>query len=331
MLPAASFLEFDDLVAPYFQLMLSAQVKATEPLGEALPNQEIFRRLARAMGYTEPELYDSDAEVIATVLRASGFVEDFAALAAKGSVPVSAEPHIQFADLNFPTPSGRIEIASARAEADGHPRVPLPLADPRPADGRLRLLSPASTFTLNDSFANVAKLAKRAGAPTVALHPADAAARGLTVGDEVLLSNETGSLRLLPDALGRPPARRGAIAQRPLAQAGGGRGERQHAQPRPEGRHGREQLRAQRRGHGHRGPPEEPAGPEGYILFRIGVPSSRPRRIGQNLGSGRISMVRSLMALVLRRVLAWLVWSNEHVKDLEIVVVPVKNFVDHKR
>ena len=197
MLPAASFLEFDDLVAPYFQLMLSAQVKATEPLGEALPNQEIFRRLARAMGYTEPELYDSDAEVITAVLRASGFVEDFAALAAKGSVPVSAEPHIQFADLNFPTPSGRIEIASARAEADGHPRLPLPLADPRPADGRLRLLSPASTFTLNDSFANVAKLAKQAGVATVALHPADAAARGLTVGDDVLLSNETGSLRLL--------------------------------------------------------------------------------------------------------------------------------------
>jgi hypothetical protein len=32
-------------------------------------------------------------------------------------------------------------------------------------------------------------------------------------------------------------------------------------------------------------------------------------------------MVRSLVALVLRRVLAWLVWSNEHAKDLEIVVL----------
>jgi anaerobic selenocysteine-containing dehydrogenase len=196
VLPAASFLEFDDLFAPYFQLLLSAQAKAAEPMGESLPNQEIFRRLARAMGYPEPELYEPDAEIIATVLRASGLVEDFAALAAVGSVPVSAAPRIQFADLVFPTPSGRIEIASPRAEADGHPRVPLPLADPRPADGRLRLLSPASPFTLNDSFANVAKLARRAGAPTVALNPADAAARGLADGDEVLLSNETGRLPL---------------------------------------------------------------------------------------------------------------------------------------
>jgi len=32
-------------------------------------------------------------------------------------------------------------------------------------------------------------------------------------------------------------------------------------------------------------------------------------------------MVRSLVALVLRRVLAWLVWSHEHAKDLEIVVL----------
>src|SRR4029453_3624630 len=32
-------------------------------------------------------------------------------------------------------------------------------------------------------------------------------------------------------------------------------------------------------------------------------------------------MVQSLMALVLRRVLAWLVWSDEHAKDLEIVVL----------
>jgi hypothetical protein len=32
-------------------------------------------------------------------------------------------------------------------------------------------------------------------------------------------------------------------------------------------------------------------------------------------------MVRALMALVLRRVLAWLVGSDEHVKDLEIVVL----------
>ena len=59
VLPAASFLEFDDVVMSYFNASISAQVKAVPPLGEALPNQEIFRRLAAAMGLTDPELFET--------------------------------------------------------------------------------------------------------------------------------------------------------------------------------------------------------------------------------------------------------------------------------
>jgi anaerobic selenocysteine-containing dehydrogenase len=177
-------------------LAVSAQVKAAEPMGEALPNQEIFRRLAHGMGYTETELYEPDHEIIGRLLRQTGLGIDFATLASKGTVPASPEPVIQFADLTFPTPSGKIEIRSARAEADGHSGVPLPLADPRPTGGRLRLLSPASSWTLNSSFANVTKLARRWGPPTVTLHPADAAERGLGDGDDVLLANETDRLKM---------------------------------------------------------------------------------------------------------------------------------------
>ena len=50
-------------------------------------------------------------------------------LAKAGTIDPWAEPVIQFQDLRFPTPSGKIEIASARAEADGHPRVPSPQVD----------------------------------------------------------------------------------------------------------------------------------------------------------------------------------------------------------
>ena len=103
---------------------------------------------------------------------------------------------MQFPGLRFPTPSGKIELASARAEADGHPRVPQPHADPRPADGRLRLLTPASPWLLNDSFANEPKLARRLGAPTIAVHPADAAERGLAAGDRVRARSPAGELEL---------------------------------------------------------------------------------------------------------------------------------------
>ncbi len=194
VLPAASFLEFDDLVASYFHLTLSAQVKAAEPMGEALPNSEIFRRLARAMDFTEPELHESDSEIIATLLKRAKLDGDFRAFAARAPVHIPAEPMIQFSDLKFPTPSGRVEIASESAAADGHPRVPQPLADPRPASGRLRLLSPSSAWSLNDSFSNVAKIAAHVGPAAIAMHPADAAGRGLAEGDQALVANETGRL-----------------------------------------------------------------------------------------------------------------------------------------
>jgi anaerobic selenocysteine-containing dehydrogenase len=196
VLPAASFLEFDDLVVSYFNLTLSAQVKAMDCLGEALPNMDIFRRLARAMGYDDPELYERDAKILETLLDRSGTGESFASLAGKGTVPIADEPVVQFADLRFPTPSGRVELASQAAEADGLPRAPRPLVDARPADGRLRLLSPASPWLLNDSFANDTKIAARIGRATIALHPDDAAERGLADGDEADVRNDTGRVRL---------------------------------------------------------------------------------------------------------------------------------------
>ena len=196
VLPAASFLEFDDIVTSYFNLVVAAQVKAQEPIGGALPNQEIFRRLARAMGFDEPELVETDEAIIATLVEAMGVDGGFAALKEKGTVPAFDEPFIAFDDLAFPTPSGRIEIASARAEAAGLPRVPQSGADARPTGGRLRLLTPASAWQMNDSYANDEKIAEQLGPATVALHPDDAAERGLAAGDAVRLSNDVGSLAL---------------------------------------------------------------------------------------------------------------------------------------
>ena len=205
VLPAASFLEFDDLIASYFHLTLSAQVKVMEPLGLALPNQEIFRRLARAMNFAEASLHESDADILSTLLARSGLAEDFDSLAAKGTVWVPAEPAVQFADRQFATPSGKIEVASARAAADGQPRIPQCWCDPRPPAGRLRLLSPAHAWLLNSSFGNVLKVRTRLGRASIALHPADAAERGLVDGAAALVHNECGRLALQVETWDRLP------------------------------------------------------------------------------------------------------------------------------
>jgi anaerobic selenocysteine-containing dehydrogenase len=195
VLPAASWLEFDDVVVPYFHRALAAQVKAADPLGEALPNSEIFRRLAAAMGFEDPPLHEPDDEIIARVLDSSQTGFDFAALAERGTVWMPEDrAAVQFADLHFPTPSGHVELASEAAAADGHGRLPRPHADERPAAGRLRLLSPASSWSLNASFSNDAKVRRRSGALTLSLAAADAAALSLAEGDRAQVSSEVGSL-----------------------------------------------------------------------------------------------------------------------------------------
>jgi anaerobic selenocysteine-containing dehydrogenase len=196
VLPAASFLEFDDLVLSYFDLTVSAQVKAADPPREALPNSEIFRRLARAMGFNDAALYEPDQALIARLLAATPYRGGFADLAKVGTAPLFPEPRIQFADLIFATPSGRIELASARAEAHGLPRLPQPHADPPPAPGRLRILSPAAEWLMNSSYGNDKVIRRRLGPATITLHPDDAAQAGFAEGDPVLVANETGRLSL---------------------------------------------------------------------------------------------------------------------------------------
>jgi anaerobic selenocysteine-containing dehydrogenase len=140
-------------------------------------------------------LFEDDRTILDTLCRQVG-LSDFASLAPKGTVDLHAEPVMQFADLKFPTPSGKIEIASKAAAADGHPRLPQPSFDPRPDRGRLRLLSPASPWLMNSSYNGDPKIAAKLGIETITLNPADAASHGLQDGDAVIAANETGRLEL---------------------------------------------------------------------------------------------------------------------------------------
>lgn len=196
VLPAASFLEFDDLVLPYFRHDVSAQVKAAEPPGEALPNQEIFRRLARAMGLVQPELSEPDGPILDRLVAATGVAPDFATLARAGTLEAHREIYVPFAGFRFPTPSGKVEIASPAALAAGAPLVPERHADPPPAPGRLRVLSPASPWTMNSSYANDPRIRAKLGPQAARLHPEDAAARGLADGGRAMLRSGAGSLAL---------------------------------------------------------------------------------------------------------------------------------------
>jgi anaerobic selenocysteine-containing dehydrogenase len=148
------------------------------------------------MGYTDAELFETDAAILDNLARQLG-QQDFAALKASGTVQRWAKPVLQFPDLKFPTQSGKIEIASHAAASAGFPRIPTAAIDKRPAGTRLRLLSPASKWLMNSSYHNDPKIAAKLGPQHVTMHPDDAAARGLAAGQQVRVSNNTGAIDMV--------------------------------------------------------------------------------------------------------------------------------------
>ncbi len=159
-----------------------------------MPNQEIFRRLAGAMGLTEPELFETDASLIATLLEQAKPGLTFAALAELGTIFHPAEPVVQFESHDYQTPSGNIELAGPTFVDAGLPRAPFPSAEARPRGDELRLLSPASAWLMNSSYGNDPKIRKQLGESQAFLHPLEAQSRGLAHGARVRLASATGEI-----------------------------------------------------------------------------------------------------------------------------------------
>ncbi len=204
LLPATSQLEHRDFHKAYGHFYLVDNQPAIEPLDEALPNTEVFRRLAARLGFDEPALRESDDEiaagaVVANDQRVLGLDRKLAAQGwARLNLP---RPFVPFAEGGFPTPSGKCEFYSARLEAQG--LDPLPSWVPpmesvvsNPALAArypLAFLSPPARNFLNSSFANQPRFVGDEGGPTLEIHPTDAAPRNIAQGQRLRVFNDRGA------------------------------------------------------------------------------------------------------------------------------------------
>jgi anaerobic selenocysteine-containing dehydrogenase len=209
VLPATTQLEHFDIHSAYGHLYVQANLPALAPLGEAKPNTEVFRLLARALGF-EPELFDVSDEELArqalTPIRGSRAFDGITLERLLEGGPVRLNlprDYAPFAEGGFPTPSGKCELYSPGMAARGLDPLPAyvpPHEDPqtRPdlaARYPLQMVSPPAPPFLNSTFANVASLRRQAGEPTLEIHPVDAASRGVVDGAAVRVFNGRGSFR----------------------------------------------------------------------------------------------------------------------------------------
>jgi anaerobic selenocysteine-containing dehydrogenase len=206
VLPTTMQPEHADIHNAYGNLYLMWNEPAVPPPGECLPSTEIFRRLARHMGLTDPCLFDSDDDLARALLHTSDpSVQGITLerLKERGWVRLNYPSPAPAYPRGFPTPSGKIEFFSERAAADGHDPLPaftepLEVTDERRAAAYpLVLITPASHYFLNSMFGNVRTLGKKAGPPRIWLHPTDAARRQLEEGVRACVFNDRGEFQAI--------------------------------------------------------------------------------------------------------------------------------------
>lgn len=208
VLPATTQLEHFDLHSSYGHQWVQANFPVIPPLGEARCNTDVFRGLARRLGF-EPELFDPSDEELARVAldeyaarRPSALegitLESLRTGPQRLRVPVDSAP---YAEGRFATPSGRCELYCERMAEQGFD--PLPCWTP-PAECAestpdlaarypLQLISPPSPHFLNSTFVEVDSLRAAARTPELWIHPEDASERDIAEGATVRIANDRGA------------------------------------------------------------------------------------------------------------------------------------------
>jgi anaerobic selenocysteine-containing dehydrogenase len=201
--PATSQLEHWDLMTSWGQTYINLNQPVIDPVGEAKPNTEFFRLLAKEMNFSESYLYESDIDIIKKTLVSNhpymqGITFDYLKKHgwAKLRLP---DPWMPFVKGSFGTPSGKCEFYSSSLQQQGLP----PMPDFQPAiksagdltDYPLRLLTVKSTsYFLNTSHANVGHLQTKEGEPYLDINVTDAEKRGISDGDELIVFNQLGKV-----------------------------------------------------------------------------------------------------------------------------------------
>jgi anaerobic selenocysteine-containing dehydrogenase len=197
VLPAATYLETEDIHRAYGTYYLQFANRAVDPQGEAWPNRRLAQELARRLGLRDAVFsMDTDALLGEICRRSSGPAANLepSVLRSAGPMKLAPEPGRQ----RFATPSGKLEFYSDQLAAQGLPSMPDWVEDP--AEGRsqsrwpLRLLTAPGYYQSHTAFAGVASLRRRQGPPECVLHPDDAAIRQLRDGDAVQLVNDQGAV-----------------------------------------------------------------------------------------------------------------------------------------
>ncbi len=195
--PATSVLENWDILDSWGSTYININEPAIEPLGESKPNSELFRLLAREMGFSESYLYESDIDIVKNTLQSDheylkGIT--FESLRKTGgqrlNLPDKWMPHAQG---NFKTKTGKCHFYDEDIEPSLPTYIPREYNKTDREKYPLHLLTiKTPKYLLNSSHANIDHIQKKEGKPYLEVNPNDASTRNIADGDELKVYNQRG-------------------------------------------------------------------------------------------------------------------------------------------
>jgi anaerobic selenocysteine-containing dehydrogenase len=199
VLPAATNLECADLYPSYGHHWLQRAEAVIPPVGESLPNTEIFRRLAARFGFEEPCFKATDEELMDDAVDAA---DPRLAGVRPSQIPTrkavqmtgpDGNPLVLFDNISPATPSGKIELKSETLAKRWGAAALLPGWRERKVSHPLILISPSSDKRISSTLGG---LIGSRGAPPLLMNPKDAAQRSLGHGIDVRIWNDRGEVIL---------------------------------------------------------------------------------------------------------------------------------------
>jgi anaerobic selenocysteine-containing dehydrogenase len=223
VLPAAMGAELEDIVVSWGHFYLTYNEKCIEPPGEAIPNNEIFRRLAKRLGFEEENFKWSDEECLEHYINWQApacegidlaYLREHGYARLKVGTKDERAPH---KNGNFPTPTGKVMFMVEGAKnfvagpfrqmydgfQPGQELDPLPdyvesresaISNPAlAAKYPLNIISPKSHAFLNSCYANMDSQQKAQGEQFVMMNAFDAKVRNVKAGNTVKVFNDRGA------------------------------------------------------------------------------------------------------------------------------------------
>jgi anaerobic selenocysteine-containing dehydrogenase len=209
ILPATMFVEHDDIYQAGGSQYILLGPKLIEPPGECRSNHQVIGALAQRLGAQHPGFAMTARQLIDGTLQKSGWgtLENLEANRWIDCQPDFATSHyvdgFAYADGKFRFKPDWPKVPFGRWHRNVRTAAPIPslpdhwdVIEEADAEHPFRLAtSPARGF-LNSTFTETPTSLSRERRPTVLINPDDAAAAGVADGEQIVLGNRRGEVRL---------------------------------------------------------------------------------------------------------------------------------------